>query len=99
MLLDLGDRSPKSGKEMFESFVQTVHTILPMNFDLDIYLEENLYIYEEISSEDFSALEWWKATTLSFCILSKMARDILFIPITMMALVSAFNTNGQIIDL
>jgi hypothetical protein len=62
-----------------------VDTIQPIKFDLDIYLEENVYICEEGSSEDFNALEWWKATPLKFRILSKMACDILSISITTVA--------------
>jgi hypothetical protein len=47
-------RSSKIGKEMFESFVRTVDTIQLVKFDLDIYLDENVYICEDGSSEDFS---------------------------------------------
>jgi hypothetical protein len=87
-------RSSKSGKEMFESFVRTVDTIQLMKSDLDIYLEENVFICDEGSSKDFSDLEWWKATTLKFRILSKMARDILSIPITTVASELAFSAGG-----
>lgn len=82
-------RSSKSGKEIFESFVRTVDLIQPMKSDLDIYLEESVFICEEGSSEEFNALEWWKATTLKYHILSKMTRDILSIPITTVASDSA----------
>jgi hypothetical protein len=91
-------RSSKSGKEMFESFVRTVDLIQPMKSDLDIYLEESVFICEEGSSEEFNALEWWKATTLKFHILSKMARDILSIPITTVASESAFSAGSRVID-
>ncbi|KAK2988470.1 hypothetical protein RJ640_000216, partial [Escallonia rubra] len=50
--------------------------------------------YKEGDSERFDAIEWWKANTLKFRILSRMASDILLIPITSVALEAAFSTGG-----
>ncbi|MBA0646164.1 hypothetical protein Goklo_014147 [Gossypium klotzschianum] len=47
---------------------------------------------------DFDALEWWKVNNLKFRILSKMACEILSIPITTVALESAFSDGGRVID-
>ncbi|KAG2696536.1 hypothetical protein I3760_07G062900 [Carya illinoinensis] len=69
-----------------------------MKSDLDVYLEEGVYICSEDSDLHFDALEWWKVNDLKYRILSKMARDILSIPITTVALESTFSAGGRVID-
>ncbi|XP_022716297.1 zinc finger BED domain-containing protein RICESLEEPER 1-like [Durio zibethinus] len=49
-------------------------------------------------STKFHAFEWWKASTLKYRILSKMARDILAIPITTVASKATFSAGGRVID-
>ncbi|KAM4118394.1 hypothetical protein ACB094_02G198700 [Castanea mollissima] len=66
--------------------------------DLDVCLEEDVFLCSGDSDLDFDALEWWKANNLKFRILSKMAFDILSIPITIIASESAFSTGGREID-
>ncbi|GFZ15577.1 hypothetical protein Acr_24g0017670 [Actinidia rufa] len=45
-----------TGRSKFESFVRKANTIQPMKSDLDIYLEESVYICNEVASEStFSA--------------------------------------------
>ncbi|KAG8651872.1 hypothetical protein MANES_06G032851v8 [Manihot esculenta] len=61
-----------------------------------VYLEEGVHICQDDSN--FDALEWWKMNNMKFRILSKMARDILSIPITTVASESAFSAGGRIID-
>ncbi|XP_038996673.1 zinc finger BED domain-containing protein RICESLEEPER 2-like [Hibiscus syriacus] len=46
----------------------------------------------------FDALGWWKENNLKFNILSKMAADILAIPVTTVASESAFSAGGRVID-
>ncbi|KAF7152959.1 hypothetical protein RHSIM_Rhsim01G0135900 [Rhododendron simsii] len=93
-----------TGKSKYESFVRKADTIQPVKSDLDIYLEEGVYICasqaqgEEVSDSHFDALEWWKANTLKYRILSKMACDILSIPITSVASESTFSAGGRVID-
>ncbi|KAG5549388.1 hypothetical protein RHGRI_014663 [Rhododendron griersonianum] len=59
-----------TGKSKYESFVRKADTIQLVNFDLDIYLEESVYICasqaqgEEVLDSNFDALEWWKANIL-----------------------------------
>jgi len=51
----------------------------------------------EIDAE-FEALAWWKFNALKYCILSKMAQNILAVPITIVSSESSFNTDGRVID-
>ncbi|KAE8671157.1 hypothetical protein F3Y22_tig00111990pilonHSYRG00058 [Hibiscus syriacus] len=46
----------------------------------------------------FDALGWWKENNLKFNILSKMAIDILAIPVTTVASESSFSAGGRVID-
>ncbi|KAA8534713.1 hypothetical protein F0562_032230 [Nyssa sinensis] len=76
---------------------RTVDTIQPSKSDLDIYLDESAFICPEGSANKFDIMGWWKANTLKFR-LSKMARDILSIPITSVASESTFSADGRVID-
>ncbi|XP_020534322.1 zinc finger BED domain-containing protein RICESLEEPER 2-like [Jatropha curcas] len=64
--------------------------------ELDMYLE-GVHICED--DETFNALEWWKVNKMKFGILSKVARDILSIPITITISKSTFNAKGEVVDL
>ena len=55
-----------------------------------------LYNLEKLGSSDI--LDWWKLNASNYSILSKMARDILTIPIPTVASESAFSTSGRILD-
>ncbi|KAK9282730.1 hypothetical protein L1049_010950 [Liquidambar formosana] len=91
-------RSVVSGRSRFESFVKRTENIQPLKSDLDVYLEEGVYICGRDAEESFDALDWWKSNGLKFRILSKMATDILSIPVTTVASESAFNAGGRVID-
>jgi len=43
-------------------------------------------------------LAWWKFNGLKYCILSKMVRDILVVPITTVASESSFSAGGRVSD-
>ncbi|KAA8544945.1 hypothetical protein F0562_019660 [Nyssa sinensis] len=77
---------------------RTVDTIHPSKSDLDIYLDESAFICPDGSANKFDIMGWWKANTLKFRILSKMARDILSIPITLVASESTFSADGRVVD-
>ena len=57
------------------------------------YLLDNL---EKLGSSYI--LDWWKLNASNYPILSKMARDILAIPISTVAFENAFSTSGRILD-
>lgn len=62
--------------------------------DLDKYLEEPLFP----RNVDFSILNWWKVHTPRYPILSMMARNVLAIPMSRVALESAINTGGRVLN-
>ena len=43
-------------------------------------------------------LEWWRANSLKYRILSRMARDILVVPITTVASEASFSAGSRVID-
>lgn len=63
--------------------------------EIDIYLEEGVYMCKD---GYFDIIRWWKENSLKFKILSKMACDILSIPITTVASESTFSAGGRVID-
>ena len=62
--------------------------------ELDRYLMEDV----EFLSVNFDILNWWKVNSSKFPILSKIARDVLVIPISTVASESTFSTGGRILD-
>ena len=81
------------GFDQIMSIVHENQTISSMKSKMKVYLEEGVYILEA-----FSALEWWKNNSLKYKILSKMAADILAIPISTVASESTFSAGGRVID-
>ncbi|XP_060210588.1 zinc finger BED domain-containing protein RICESLEEPER 2-like [Lycium barbarum] len=61
--------------------------------DLEKYLMDDL---EKI--KDFNILTWWKSSSERYPIVSRIARDVLAIPTSTVALESAFSTGGRILD-
>ena len=64
--------------------------------ELDSYLSESCV--EMIEEEKFDILKWWRLNAERFPILSKIARDLLTIPISTVASESAFSTSGRVLD-
>ena len=62
--------------------------------ELDIYLSESTLEEEG----PFDLLRWWKLNADRFPILSKLARDVLAVPISTVASESAFSTGGRVLD-
>jgi hypothetical protein len=52
----------------------------------------------ETTNAKFDILNWWKVNSSKFPILAKIARDVLVIPITTVALESAFSIGGRVLD-
>ena len=49
-------------------------------------------------SEDFDILAWWKSKGLKYPTLQRIARDILAIPVTTVALEAAFSTSERLLS-
>ncbi|GKB35275.1 zinc finger BED domain-containing protein RICESLEEPER 2-like protein, partial [Tanacetum coccineum] len=64
--------------------------------ELKMYLEEGLL--EGHWGTTFNALEWWNVHQLKYPILSKMAKDVLAIPISTVASEATFSDGGRVID-
>jgi hypothetical protein len=87
----------EGSRDLFKSFLRTTDSVKqPIKSNLDIYLEESVFIPNKGS--EFNALEWWKANTLKYCILSKVAKDILSISITTVTSESTVSDGGRVID-
>ena len=94
---DVNIEASFSGWSEFTNYVISVEIVLPQQSDLDVYFAEGCYICKG-NSNKFDALEWWKANSLKYRILSKMARDILAIPITAVASEATFSAGSKVID-
>ncbi|XP_055960935.1 zinc finger BED domain-containing protein RICESLEEPER 2-like [Mercurialis annua] len=62
--------------------------------------ELDLYLSEAVVANDlkFDILKWWKFNSERFPVLSRMARDILAVPVSTVASESAFSTGGRVLD-
>jgi len=47
---------------------------------------------------EFDLLAWWKANITKYLILSKLAKDILAIPVSTVSSEQALSTGGRVID-
>ncbi|KAL4554031.1 hypothetical protein LXL04_039857 [Taraxacum kok-saghyz] len=62
--------------------------------ELDKYLGED----REAMDVNFDILKWWGINKCRYPVLSKMARDVLAIPVSSVASESAFSTGGRVLD-
>ena len=72
--------------------------ILQSKSELDIYLEEKLHPSKSSGEDDFEVLQWWKANSSKFQVLSKMTSDVLTIPVSSVASECAFSTGGGVLN-
>ena len=63
--------------------------------DVERYLTEEC---EDVLLENFDVLGWWKINSGKFRILSRIAKDVLAVPMSTVASESAFSTSGRILD-
>lgn len=96
--------SPSSFKikaDLMEEFYKFTEEeeILEIKTELDVYMEEKLH-RSKLSSdeEEFDILQWWKANSSRFQVLSRMARDILAIPVSSLTSECAFSTDGKVLN-
>ncbi|XP_031262368.1 zinc finger BED domain-containing protein RICESLEEPER 2-like [Pistacia vera] len=81
----------------FSTFLDVVETVEPSQSELDCYCGEGCH--KCVGDHDsFDALQWWKANSTNFPVLSRMAREILAIPITMVASEFVFSAGSRVID-
>ncbi|XP_047074183.1 zinc finger BED domain-containing protein RICESLEEPER 2-like [Lolium rigidum] len=62
----------------FDMYLSEIATVQPSKSELEQYLDETL----TPRTQEFDILEWWKLNTIRFPTLSKMARDVLAIPVS-----------------
>ncbi|KAH0781922.1 hypothetical protein KY290_001520 [Solanum tuberosum] len=105
-LSDLSDLSDSSSSCSQNSRTKVLRTKLHMKkqkknsgsgaakSELKRYLKED----QDPEHDDFDVLGWWKVNALRFPILLELARDVLAIPISSVALKCAFSTGGRILD-
>ncbi|XP_070010017.1 zinc finger BED domain-containing protein RICESLEEPER 1-like [Nicotiana sylvestris] len=74
------------------------HKVVSGGVDSKIELEKYLAEDPENEKPDIDILAWWKVNSPRFPILTKMARDVLAIPISSMPYESTFSTGGRILD-
>ncbi|KAL7249358.1 hypothetical protein ACSBR1_011517 [Camellia fascicularis] len=96
--------SPSSFKikaDLMEEFYKFTEEeeILEIKTELHVYIEEKLHRSKLPSDEEeFDILQWWKANSSRFQVLSRMARDILAIPVSSLTSECAFSTDGKVLN-
>ncbi|KAI3947541.1 hypothetical protein MKW92_001858 [Papaver armeniacum] len=78
----------------FDMFISEMSSTQQTKSELDQYLEESLLP----RAMDFDILSWWKINHLKYPILSRMARDILSIPVSSVPPESVFFTGIKELD-
>ncbi|XP_074337521.1 zinc finger BED domain-containing protein RICESLEEPER 2-like [Apium graveolens] len=91
----LFSRETPRGINDFESFIRETDGIVePTKSELEEYLSEKILP----PCSKFDVLSWWKGNSTKFPVLSKMASDILSIPISNVASESTFSAGIRIIE-
>ncbi|XP_058776722.1 zinc finger BED domain-containing protein RICESLEEPER 2-like [Vicia villosa] len=85
-----------TGFDQIMSILREKEAVPPIQSELQSYLGEGIYIPNDNNA--FSALDWWRNNSLKYKILSKMAADVLAIPISTVASESTFSAGGRVID-
>ncbi|GAA0149290.1 hypothetical protein LIER_08507 [Lithospermum erythrorhizon] len=82
------------GKRKFDDFMMKLQIQGKVKNDLELYFDDACYP----NLANFDALAWWKGNEGKYKVLSRMAKDILSIPITTVVSESTFSAGGRIID-
>ncbi|XP_027083792.2 zinc finger BED domain-containing protein RICESLEEPER 2-like [Coffea arabica] len=81
----------------FDQYCDEVETSEPHKSELVDYLDKSRQkIGEDL--DEFDCLGWWKINRISYPVLSRMASDILAIPITTVASEATFSVGTRVID-
>ncbi|KAL6523433.1 hypothetical protein OROGR_017036 [Orobanche gracilis] len=92
--------SRSTGMSQFLSQMKSVESEQPQKNELDTYFEDGRLTEENAPGVDLvnlDALKWWKDST-KYKILSRMAADILAIPISTVASEATFSAGTRVID-
>ncbi|KAG8497237.1 hypothetical protein CXB51_008430 [Gossypium anomalum] len=81
--------------ELFDEYKPSLHSTCSQ---LSVSTHVSLAEANEEFVEDFDILLWWKVNSPRFPTLSKMARDVLAVPVSTVASESAFSTGGRVLD-
>jgi hypothetical protein len=74
----------------FDMYLSEIQSSQPSKSELEQYLDESL----TPRMQEFDILHWWKLNTVKFPTLSRMARDILAIPMSMVSSGSSIFSAG-----
>ncbi|KAL7231759.1 hypothetical protein ACSBR2_009904 [Camellia fascicularis] len=77
------------------------NTYLDAEFSIMCKSEVDKYLVdccEGVRDEKFEILGWWKANSSKYRVLSQVARDVLAMPVSTVALGLAFSIGGRILD-
>jgi len=86
---------PPDGLSDFDVYVSEISGHHQTKSELDQYLDESLL---PRGSEDFDVVEWWKLNRIKYPTLSKMAADILSIPVATISGDAVFDTVSKKLD-
>lgn len=86
--------SNDDGLQDFDAFVSEMSTSQQPKSELDQYLEESLVP----RIQEFDILDWWKLNQLKYPTLSRMARDVLAIPMSTVSSEFMFSTGSRVLD-
>jgi hAT family C-terminal dimerisation region/Domain of unknown function (DUF4413) len=81
----------------FYAFLKSIDVENPSKSDLEVYLGEPRFVIED-EEISFDVLKWRSQNCSKFPILSKLACDVLCIPITTVASESTFSAGGRVLD-
>ncbi|KAM0060533.1 putative transcription factor/ chromatin remodeling BED-type(Zn) family [Helianthus debilis subsp. tardiflorus] len=90
------EESIGSGWDAFDEYLKDADVERPVKSELKMYLEEG--VLQGHGGMNFNILEWWNTHRLKYRVLSKMAMDILAVPISTVASESTFSAGGRVID-
>lgn len=89
-----------TGMSEFLNHISSMESVQPQKNELDAYFEDGRLTNENAAGIDIvnlDALKWWKDST-KYKILSRMAADILAIPVSTVASEATFSAGTRVID-
>uniref|UniRef100_A0A2N9ET01 BED-type domain-containing protein n=1 Tax=Fagus sylvatica TaxID=28930 RepID=A0A2N9ET01_FAGSY len=93
--VDMSETNPYAFMDSQYDLYLEVEQSMGCNNELDKYLAENCEGRKDVN---FDVLLWWKINSSRYQVLSKMAQDVLAVPVSTVAFESAFSTGGHILE-